>query len=125
MSSKAKTGSTARPVNYIFDDSGIPDDVLYLGDISVSATTDTPFIVVGDPTTQEYGRLPLSAVGTTSLFTLRAPLTANAATATLSPQEVRVALRDAGGISALVFFVKTSVGAGTSLSGSITLGPTI
>lgn len=127
---QAKEGKTP-PEGFLFDSSGIPYEATYLGNVSVSTSVDNPHIIVGDPTSLVYGKLPLSAAGSAYGFVSSKiqgiPTTANANTASFStgtPTEfgtAQFALRTIG-TTALVVFVRTQ---GVTLSGFVALGPVI
>jgi hypothetical protein len=123
MSSIAKMHPTnTPPAGYIFGDSGLPQDLQYLNDISVTAAGDRPYFCGVDTGRGEYGRIALSSVGLANQFTISCPLSSNAGTAQMDVNQMRFARRTAGA-SALIVFVKDS--AGNTLSGSITLGPVL
>ena len=124
MSSTYATSGPAVPDGYIFDDSGLPENVKYLGDISISGANDAPFIIAGDPNRLEFGRVPLSAVATVNGFSannipnvINAPSTA---TASAYPGVDQISFGYNESASTLTVFVKT-VG-GTSLSGVLLVG---
>jgi len=119
-STKATTGTTTPPAGVVFDHSGMPEEISYLGNISVSAAADKAFTIAGDLGRQEYGRIPLSAVGTAYGFVINAPTTAVAKTfAQAAPGSVSFGVKQEAGASALVFFVTLT--GGSTLSGFVTL----
>jgi len=123
MGSQALPHPTAKaPAGYIFNGSGLPVDLMYLADISVTAAADMPYVEGVDVGRNQYGRIALSSVGTSYQFTLACPLSSAANTANIGNNQVRIAMKQAGA-SALIFFVRDA--AGNSLSASLALGPVI
>jgi hypothetical protein len=121
QSTRASAGSTLPEDGFLYDESGIPYEVGYLGKLSISASTDDCGMVAGSPSRLEFGSVPLSAIGTANQFSLAAPATANAATSTIPQGAFRFAFRAAS--SALtIFYNDASLGA---LSGTVTLGKVI
>jgi hypothetical protein len=123
-SNSIAAGTAGQADDYIFDDSGLPNDLQYLGPLSISAATSSAGVVAGDPVTLVYGKVALQDIGNSYGFTLLGSATGTASGFAAKPNEISWGIRQAGGASSLVFFVRTSDNVKT-LSGSVDLGVVI
>ncbi len=130
----AAAGTTSPEDGYLFDDSGLPIDVKYLGKLSVSAAANAAAIVAADPYTLQYGTVPLSSIATalgfsipagTTVFTVDGSATSTASGVAVAGgvNTISFGIRETGGASALIFFVQSTGGA--TLSGAVILGKVI
>ena len=118
MANAHATPGAELPAGYIFDESGIPDEIRYLGNLSISAAGDQPFVIAGDLGHQEFGRVPLSAITTTINFVPSSKVqTSTPATASALPGLNQISFGWNDSASTLTVFVKTT--GGTSLSGTL------
>lgn len=111
-------GSETPPTGYLFDSSGLQDDVRYTGRLNLTAVNVSSVMIAVDTVSSQFGKVPLKDIGTAKDFTLGVPATGAANTAGIETSQMRFAFRAT--TSALTIFFNDPVLG--PLSGTVILG---